>query len=128
MRKVIAILSVVAAVTPAFAQPAPTEQTARQKYNYWTRCVAMFQIVAGGQRDNGNVPQSEHWQGQAKLALDNLLKEAAGLNISRADTDKTVVAMTDQFKETLASGDKSTEAQFGRAVEICSSSLMTDVK
>jgi hypothetical protein len=126
MRKALPMLLTAMLAAPALAQPAPAEQSPRQKFNYWTRCAAMFDIVGNGQRENGNMPEAQHWEGQAKLARDKIMAEALTLSVGKDDAEKAIASMVQQFTETLTTGDKSTEAQFGRAVDICSTSLLPE--
>ena len=123
MRKTVWVLSALLIAAPVFAQP-QSDLTPQQRYNFWTRCAAMFDIVGKGKRENANLPDAEKYEGAAKQARDNSLKEAGGLKVGRDDVEKGIREMTDQFNRTLATGDKSTEAAFGTAIEVCASSLM----
>ena len=123
MHKAAMILGLIAIAAPAVAQDVPGEQTPTQRYNYWTRCIAMFDIVGEGQRIGGNAPEAEYFENLAKLGRTNQLKEVSALNMSRDDAEKDIATRVGQFKETLAGGDKAIEAQFGRAVDICAGSL-----
>ena len=107
----------------ALAQPAPAEQSPRQKYDYWVRCAAMFQLKGREANLAGNTPETTIWETRARTAIDNGLKEAEGLNVVRADAEKNASERAGQFSATLAQGNKETDAQFERAVEICTGSL-----
>jgi hypothetical protein len=120
----IAIAAIVLVMTArALAQPAPAEQSPRQKYDYWVRCAAMFQLKGREANQAGNTPETTIWETRARTAIDNGLKEAQGLNVERADAQKNASERAGQFSATLAQGNQETDAQFERAVDICTGSL-----